>query len=261
MGRTTDTDVDNAGADTRTPSNAHFNYFKRGTRPAGSSSVSTYGLTVRFPTTSFTKTGQLLPMLENFDFDRPKHETFTDATITGIITGGKPATKNFEILDVTSINGTFTWTNLAFSETDVSPDTANANDATAQAAGTDFAETLNLLNADGSGTPVAVARIQYQSKVTGDGQIMVSDINSNFPEGSTQVMLKGASSNTTCLFTPSTGRLREKLSLKRTYKMQYGTYERFDDFRTLVYNILKKGGRNNIIRGSFSIAQYPYTFC
>ena len=258
VGRTTDTDVDNAGADTRTPSNAHFNYFKRGTRPAGSSSVSTYGLTVQFPTASFTKTGQKLAMSENFDFDRPKHETFTDATITGIITGGKPATKNFEILDVASISGTFTWTNLAFSETDISPDTANANDVTAQAAGTDFAETLNLLNADGSGTPVAVARIQYQSKATGSGQIMVSDINSNFPEGSTQVMLKGASSNTTCLFTPNTGRLREKLNTKRTYKMQYGTYERFDDFRTLVYNILKKGGRNNIIRGSFSIAQYPY---
>ena len=260
VGRDTGTDVDNAGADTRTPSNSHFNYFKRGTRPAGSNSVATYGLTVEFPTAAFTKTGQKLPMSENFDFDRPKHETFTDATITGIITGGKPVTKNFEVLDVTSISGEFTWTDLAFSDTDISVATGSLTDVTAQAAGTDFAETLNLLNADGSGSPVAVARIQYQSTNTGSGQIMISDVNSSFPEGTTQVMLKGASSNTTCLFTPSTGRLREKIGLKRTYKMQYGTYERFDDFRKLIYNILKKGGRSNIVRGSFTIAQYPYTF-
>tara|TARA_R110002049_G_scaffold86871_2_gene220603 strand:- start:194 stop:3979 length:3786 start_codon:yes stop_codon:yes gene_type:complete len=260
VGRTTGTDVDNAGADTRTPSNAHFNYFKRGTRPAGSNSVATYGLTVEFPTAAFTKTGQKLPMTENFDFDRPKHETFTDATITGIITGGKPATKNFEILDVTSISDAFTWTNLAFSDTDVSVATGSLTDVVGQTAGTDFAETLNKLNADGSGTPVAVARIQYQNAVTGSGKIMISDINSNFPTGTTQVMLKGASSNTTCLFTPSTGRLREKVGVKRTYKTQYGTYERFDDFRTLVFNILNKSGRSNIVRGSFSISQFPCTF-
>jgi hypothetical protein len=172
VGRTAATDVDNAGADTRTPSEAHFNYFKRGTRPAGSESVATYGLTVQFPTTAFTKTGQKLPMFENFDFDRPKHETFTDATITGIIPGGKATTKNFEVLDVTSISGTFTWSGLGFSATDVTPDTANANDVTAQAAGTDFAETLNVLNADGSGTPVAVGRIQYQSTTSSGSQIM-----------------------------------------------------------------------------------------
>lgn len=64
---------------------AFFNYFKKGERPHNT--PATYGLSVHYPspdTTSggdFTKTTMRVPMT-SYDVQRPKHEIYTDATVS-----------------------------------------------------------------------------------------------------------------------------------------------------------------------------------
>ena len=243
--------VDNSGADTTTPPTPHLNYFPRGTRP--NSNVSSFGLTVEFPTTgTFAETGQKVAMLDDFDFERPKNEIFTDCTLDGIKNKEGEFTKNFEVINVSSISGTFTWSEKEFS---------NEIDRT-KVAGTSAAETLNLLNADGSGTPTPVATVQYQSKTSGSGYLLISDLLAAFPSGTTQVMLKGASSNTTCLFTPSTDRPREQLGVKRTFRTKYGLETDVDNIRKKIAGKLSRSGASgtDILRGSFAFPRMPYFF-
>ena len=251
--------VDKSGIDTTTPPSPHFNYFKRGERPNNGNSPQTYGLSIEFPTGSgFSKTGQKLPMLSNFDFERPKYEVFTDATITGVRVDKGRVNKNFELLNVTSITQGGSSANFKWAGTEFDSDT----DTTA-VAGTSAAEFLHLYTADGSSlTQSNVCRVQYQSTESGDGYILVSDISaSKFPAGSGQVRLQGATTGAHCLFTPSTGRFRNKFpGVKRTFKTQWGGEGTNDALRRKMATQLSRAGvtGNEIVRGSFNIAQFPY---
>ena len=250
--------VDNNGDDTRTPPDPHFNYFKRGERPGPDKDPETYGLSVELPTASgFAKTGQKLPMLTNFDFERPKYEIFTDATMTGVRGKETRVTKNFEVINVTSItksgSDTFKWSGLEFdSETD-----------TTAVDGTGAVEQLDLYTADGvTRTEYDICRVQYQSIDAGsEGYLLISDIDaSKFPDDGTSFRLVGASSGAYCLFTATTGRYRNKFpGVKRTYKTQWGTEGTNDSLRRKIATVLSRAGvtGNEIVRGSFNIASYP----
>ena len=250
--------VDNNGDDTRTPPDPHFNYFKRGERPGPDKDPETYGLSVELPTASgFAKTGQKLPMLTNFDFERPKYEIFTDATMTGVRGKETRVTKNFEVINVTSItksgSDTFEWSGLEFdSETD-----------TTAVDGTGAVEQLDLYTADGvTRTEYDICRVQYQSIDAGsEGYLLISDIDaSKFPDDGTSFRLVGASSGAYCLFTATTGRYRNKFpGVKRTYKTQWGTEGTNDSLRRKIATVLSRAGvtGNEIVRGSFNIASYP----
>lgn len=250
--------VDNSGADTRTPPSPHFNYFKRGDRPNNGNSPQTYGLSVEFPTgTGFSKTGQKLPMLTNFDFERPKYEVFTDATVTGVRADKGRVSKNFELLNVVSItqnsSANFKWAGTEFDK----------NTDTTLVDGTGAAEFLDLYTADGSSkTQDDICRVQYQSTESGTGYILISDIDaSKFPAGAGQVRLVGATTGTHCLFTPNTGRFRNKFpGVKRTFKTQWGGEGTNDALRRKMATQLSRAGvtGNEIVRGSFNIAQFPY---
>ena len=251
--------VDNSGADTRTPPSPHFNYFKRGDRPNNGNSPQTYGLSVEFPTgAGFSKTGQKLPMLTNFDFERPKYEVFTDATITGVRANKGRVNKNFEVINVVSItqasSANFKWAGTEFDK----------NTDTTLVDGTGAAEFLDLYTADGSSkTQDDICRVQYQSTESGTGYLLISDIDaSKFPtEGLGQVRLVGATTGTHCLFTPSTGRFRTKFpGVKRTFKTQWGGEGTNDALRRKMATQLSRAGvtGDEIVRGSFNISQFPY---
>ena len=250
--------VDNSGADTRTPPSAHFNYFKRGDRPNNGNSPQTYGLSIEFPTGSgFAKTGQKLPMLTNFDFERPKYEVFTDATVTGVRVDKGRVSKNFELLNVTSItqggsSANFKWAGTEFDK----------NTDTTLVDGTGAAELLDLYTADGSSlTTAGVCRVQYQSTESGDGYILISDTKSTFPQGAGQVRLVGATTGAHCLLVPSTGRFRNKFpGVKRTFKTQWGGEGTNDALRRKMATQLSRAGvtGDEIVRGSFNISQFPY---
>ena len=250
--------VDKSGADTTTPPSPHFNYFKRGDRPNNGNSPQTYGLSIEFPTGSgFSKTGQKLPMLSNFDFERPKYEVFTDATVTGVRVDKGRVNKNFELLNVTSItqggsSANFKWAGTEF----------DSNTDTTAVAGTGAAELLDLYTADGSSlTTAGVCRVQYQSTESGDGYILISDIQSTFPQGAGQIRLVGATTGAHCLLVPSTGRFRNKFpGVKRTFKTQWGGEGTNDALRRKMATQLSRAGvtGNEIVRGSFNIAQFPY---
>jgi hypothetical protein len=243
--------VDNSGADTTTPATPHLNYFPRGTRP--NSNVSSFGLTVEFPTTgTFAETGQKVAMLDDFDFERPKNEIFTDCTLDGIKNKEGEFTKNFEVINVSSISGTFTWSEKEFSK-EIDRSLADGS----------VVEFLDEYTADGSTkNHDDVARIQYQSKTSGGGYLLISDLSADFPTGTTQVQLRGASSGTTCLFTPSTDRPREKLGVKRTFRTKYGLETDVDNIRKKISGKLSRSGASgtDILRGSFAFPRMPYFF-
>ena len=254
--------VDNNGDDTRTPPSAHFNYFKRGDRPNNGEAPGTYGLSVELPTATFAKTGHTdtevakVPMLSNFDFERPKHEIFTDATMTGVRGKEKKVTKNFEVITVTSITQNssvnFKWAGTEFD---------SLTDTTA-VAGTGASEFLDLYTADGvTKMEDNICRVQYQSTESGTGYLLISDIDaSKFPSSGISRRLVGASSGAHCLFTPTTGRYRQKLpGVKRTFKTQWGGEGTNDASRRKIAMLLSRAGvtGNDIVRGSFNIAQFP----
>ena len=63
-----------------------FNYFKRGTRPStpgspGTDGVNWKGLRIHRPTTTFTEAGNLIPMLDGSQFDKPKDDLFTSVIL------------------------------------------------------------------------------------------------------------------------------------------------------------------------------------
>jgi len=243
--------VDNSGADTTTPPTPHLNYFPRGTRP--NSNVSSFGLTVEFPTTgTFAETGQKVAMLDDFDFERPKNEIFTDCTLDGIKNKEGEFTKNFEVINVSSISGTFTWSEKEFSK-EIDRTLADGS----------VVEFLDEYTADGSTkNHDNVARVQYQSKTSGGGYLLISDLSADFPTGTTQVQLRGASSGTTCLFTPSTDRPREQLGVKRTFRTKYGLETDVDNIRKKIAGKLSRSGASgtDILRGSFAFPRMPYFF-
>jgi hypothetical protein len=254
--------VDNNGADTRTPPDPHFNYFKRGDRPNNGEAPGTYGLSVELPTGSFTKTGHTdsvvakIAMLPNFDFERPKNEIFTDATMTSVRGKETRVTKNFEILSVTSITQN-SGANFKWSGTEFDSDT----DTTA-VAGTGAAEFLDLYTSDGATKQEDdICRVQYQSTESGTGYLLISDIDaSKFPSDGTSRRLVGATSGAHCLFTATTGRYRNKFpGVKRTFKTQWGGEGTNDASRRKIATILSRAGvtGNEIVRGSFNIAQFP----
>ena len=249
--------------DVTAPASAHLNYFKRGSRTA---TPATYGLTVELPNAAFTPTGQKLPMLQDFSFDRPKHEVYTEAQVTGIFKGNIKSTKTFESIIVSGMSSghEFDYEGKPFS-------TGFEGGTPSATADSLTSEYLDEYTADGSSkVHDDICKVQWQSDTgTGTKYLLISDLTSDFPEGTTQVMLKGASSGRSCLFTPSTGRLRNKTGVKRTFKTQWGldgepasaagSGATYDRARERLATILSRAGGtgNEIIRGSFSIPQYP----
>jgi len=61
---------------------ADFNYFKRGTRTTFESTASNFkGLTIEYPVVAFTKTGIKVPMLPDYDFNKPSSDMYTGAIV------------------------------------------------------------------------------------------------------------------------------------------------------------------------------------
>jgi hypothetical protein len=263
------TSINSVLYDTTAPANAHLNYFKRGSRTT--TNPTTYGLTVELPTAAFTPTGQKLAMTQDFAFERPKHEIYSEAQVTGIFNGNLRETKTFETIIVSNMSSghEFTYENLAFSDEFAGGERADIDNANSAESLT--SEILEEWTADGtSRNHTNVCKVQYQSDTgTGSKYLLISDLTADFPTGATQVMLKGASSSRTCLFTPKTGRLRNRVGIKRTFKTQWGLDSGpasaadngavYDRLREKLAALLSRAGGtgNEIIRGSFSVTQYP----
>ena len=105
-----------------------LNYFKRATRPNTEANMDTYGMKIIFPTSSSdVEGGQTRRMLSDFDFDRVRKDTYSEAIVKFVDKGGNDGTgvgtdRKFSSLRVARINGThignhagsgagtFTWT-------------------------------------------------------------------------------------------------------------------------------------------------------
>ena len=104
-----------------------LNYFKRATRPNTEANMDTYGMKIVFPLSpSDTEGGQTRRMLSDFDFDRVRKETYSEAVVKFVEKGGNDGTgvgtdRKFSTLRVTRLNpthlggssgsgaGTFSW--------------------------------------------------------------------------------------------------------------------------------------------------------
>lgn len=113
-----------ASGATQTPM---LNYFKRATRPNTEANMDTYGMKIVFPLSpSDTEGGQTRRMLSDFDFDRVRKETYSEAVVKFVEKGGNDGTgvgtdRKFSTLRVTRLNpthlggssgsgaGTFSW--------------------------------------------------------------------------------------------------------------------------------------------------------
>ena len=92
---------------------ANFNYFPRGTRP--NAAPQTYGLRVEYPQSGgFTTDGRTEVMLQDFDFERPKEDLYSNALVhysdagdfeTGNENELFEKTINMELWKIKSING------------------------------------------------------------------------------------------------------------------------------------------------------------
>ena len=110
-----------------------LNYFKRGTRPNTEANMDTYGMKITFPLSpGDTEGGQNRRMMSDFDFDRVRKDTFSEALIKFVDKGSADGTnqgqsKKYAPLRVARLNptaiggasgagaGTFTWTDRPIS--------------------------------------------------------------------------------------------------------------------------------------------------
>ena len=244
---------------------AYFNYFKRGTRPY--TSAASNGLRIEYPTGGgLTKTGRILPMMSDYDFNKPQMEIFTDCAVhyvdvgnqkfggtSGEVArnmGGKERTVKVELIKIKEIeNGnTFKWLGLGFG--------TGADELTGSTDGTDVAEWLSV-----SGIAKA-ARIQYISAATGGSDAdphyaLISHIHPSFPTAAgTEVT--GATSGSTVNFhlvsRPSTD-----AGVIRTARLGAVNSDNVDAIREEAVLRLKRS-TDTIVRGKVRIVNNPYFY-
>ena len=239
---------------------AQLNYFQRGTRPGRGGAynneasptlctTSTDSLTIEYPVDGWNgDSGLAMSMSQQFEFDRPKEELYTelileyedqsreDENANSEGTSGSRGVMSFELLKGTA-SGTFTWSGKAL---DPSKNTTN------------ITEELTI-----SGT--VMARAQWQSGST-SGYLLVSNVSSSFPT-SGNVTLTGATSGATFAMNAATGRMVTKYGLKRPIKIARNLNTDLNVLREEVVSRLIGRTDLEIIRGKFSTnKKYPFVY-
>ena len=231
-----------------------WNYFKRGTRP--STAPQTYGLTVKFPSTSFTEDGYTRRMHNDFEFNEPKSELYSEVSMTyhdkGVQTVGGLAddvteegeaevvkTRKFERIDVSSISGSFTGLNYPFGSSELLTFTPTGGGAT------------------------NFARFEYQSATSGSGFIIVSPLDSTpgsfgaaFPEAAGTIT--GATSSTTAA-TGASCRPAKNFGVRKTKTVTHTSIQDVQKLRQEVTSYLSRS-TTVIKRGNYKVSNYPYHY-
>ena len=238
-----------------------LNYFARGSRPGRGGAynneasptlctTSTDSLTIEYPVDGWNgDSGLAMSMSQQFEFDRPKEELYTecileyedqsreDENANSEGTSGKKGTVSFELLKGTA-SGTFTWSGKAL---DGGKNTTNI--------------TENLTH---NGT--VVAKVQWQSG-TSSSYLLVSDIvEASFPT-SGSITLTGATSSSTFAMNAATGRMVTKYGLKRPILISRNLNTDLNVLREEV--VARLIGRTDleIIRGKFNTnKKYPFVY-
>jgi len=246
----------------------NFNYYKRGSRPATleSNSANYKGLHLEYPTSfgGFTETGTHKTMLPEYAFERDGEEIYTEGLVnTSEKTRSADANDNTiqdtrkhircEVWDVTSISGDFQWKGKAFSEAE-----------RVDLASTDVAETLRV---NISNILYPVGRIQWQDKSSGSGTVLVSyEVGANtnvnmdtYITGSSAITVTGQQTGETFVITPSTGRLSNKQTLRRAYRLTRNPQSGADGLRRKLFNALTKSKEVGI-RGNIRMLGIPVTY-
>lgn len=231
-----------------------WNYFKRGTRP--STAPETYGLTVKFPSTSFTEDGYNSRMHNDFEFNEPKAELYSDVVLTyhdkgvKIVSGladdesleGETEvvkTRKFERIDVSSISGTFTGLNYPFGSSEILTFTPSGGGAS------------------------NFARFEYQSATSGSGFLIVSPLDSTpgsfgsaFPEAAGTIT--GATSSTTAA-TGASCRPAKNFGVRKTKTVTHTSIQDVQKLRQEVTSYLSRS-TTVIKRGNYKVSNYPYHY-
>jgi len=247
-----------SATDTAAPS-ADWNYFKRGTRP--STAPETYGLSIKYPKPSnFAKDGYNTRMMNDFDFEEPKGEIYSDVVLTYRdmhlqLEGGVEATdgsqgaadrvvtKRFERIDVTFTNdGAFTGATYPIGQGE-----------------------LLTFTPDGGGA-AQFAKFEYQSVIRSGtnvtGFIIVSPLiaspsfNANFPEavGTITGVTSGKTATTT-----ATCRVAKNFGVRKSKAVK--SVDTLDP-QKIRQEIASYLSRNTTVikRGAYKVANYPYHY-
>ena len=247
-----------SATDTAAPS-ADWNYFKRGTRP--STAPETYGLSIKYPKPSnFAKDGYNTRMMNDFDFEEPKAEIYSDVVLTYRdrhlqLEGGVEATdgsqgaadqvvtKRFERIDVTFTNdGAFTGATYPIGQGE-----------------------LLTFTPDGGGA-AQFAKFEYQSVIRSGtnvtGFIIVSPLiaspsfNANFPEavGTITGVTSGKTATTT-----ATCRVAKNFGVRKSKAVK--SVDTLDP-QKIRQEIASYLSRNTTVikRGAYKVANYPYHY-
>ena len=239
---------------------AHFNYFKRGTRPNDGSNPEDYGFKVEYGSTT-AASGRAESMLDDFDFERPKGELFTDAVVhytdTGVYNdtadGGKVQTTvqrivRMELLKIRNIANGTGWTKLK-----TSPIWEHGTSLASPSSNADYIE------AQISGTWTKVARLQYLSADSGGTAsspeyAIISEVATNFPDtaGTTFRHSSGTSSSTFILV----GRQSTDFGIRRTFRTSASNATRPDEVREAIAAKIMRGAKQ-LVRGKFRVLRKP----
>jgi hypothetical protein len=225
-----------------------LNYFKRGSVPVGT--PATYGLRVEYPAGGgITKTGRVIPMMADYDFNKPKDELFTEVVThykeEGVtVAKGSAAvqtqrsfpiekTVHMELIKVSNISGAFTWAGKAIGGGTI---------------GTDSAESLTS-----SGT--VVGKIQWMSATSGGSSgspefALVSDMTNGFPASGT---LTGATSSATFVIV---SRPKEIFGVIKIARLGAADISNADVIREQAVARLKRS-TDTLTRGRVRIHQKP----
>lgn len=248
-----------SATDTAAPA-ADWNYFKRGTRP--STAPETYGLSIKYPKPSnFSKDGYNTRMMNDFEFEEPKAEIYSDVVLTYRdrmlqLEGGVEATdgsqgaadqivsKRFERVNVTFTNdGAFTGVSYPLGQGELLTFTPSAGGGASQ-----------------------FARFEYQSVVRSGtnvtGFIVVSPLiaspsfDADFPEaaGTITGVTSGKTATTTATCRPAANfGVRKSKAINSVDTL---------DPQKLRQEIASYLSRNTTVikRGTYKVSNYPYHY-
>ena len=239
---------------------AHFNYFKRGTRPTDSSDPENYGFKVEYGSTTVAA-GRTEAMLDDFDFERPKGELYTDAIVhytdTGVYNdtadGDKVQTTvqrmvRMELIKIRNLGNGTGWTKLK-----TSPIWEHGTSLASPSSNADYIE------AQISGTWTKVARLQYLSADSGGTAsspeyAIISEVAANFPDtaGTLFRHSSGVSTSTFLLV----GRQSTDFGIRRTFRTSASNATRPDEVREAVASKIMRGAKQ-LVRGKFRVLRKP----
>jgi len=265
-----------------------FNYFKRGTRPAVlESTVGAYkGMHLHYPAAqgAFVETGTHRFMLQEYAFERDSEEIYTEGLIntSEVVQSDVVDDTSYrevrthlrvELLEVsgfvggTPTAGKFQWEGLAL-------DAREKRNLSVERVAEEIAFRHGP-NVDHDGfTGIhdhVIGRVQWQDAYSGTtsapARILVSyQIGSAHFEnmdkwitGSSSLLLASQQSGITCNIVPSTGRLSQKYSIRRAYRVKRDTQSGGDGLRRDVFNALTKA-KVQTIRGNLRMLNIPTTY-